>query len=154
MLFYRILTAITGSTAAATVTVAFTAHAAGACSGTAWRTGSVRSTGGPSAVIAPRAPGGHLHSDSGSTNSRSIQRSDRIFGIALVLELNEGKTRWVPGHPDVPQGTVLSEGAFDFVLRSGRSQIADVDFALQVPLAIACHFLLGLSLTASQTRIE
>lgn len=70
-------------------------------------------------------------------NLRSIQRAHCIFGIALVLELDKGKTRWVAGHPDVPQGAVLSEGAFDFMLRSGRSQIANVDFALKVPLAIA-----------------
>lgn len=141
-LYSSYLTSIAGSTAAATVTVAFSAHAAGACSGAAWRAGSVRSTGRPSAVITPRAPGGHLHSNSGSANSRSIKRSHCIFGVALVLELDKSETWWVARHPDIPQGSILSECTFDFMLRSGRSQIADVDFALKVPFTIACHFTL------------
>lgn len=50
----------------------------------------------------------------------SIQGTDSIFSITRVLKLDKRKAWRVPGYPDVPEGTILTEGLFNFTCNEIR----------------------------------
>lgn len=133
------LASVPGTTAATAATIAVTLAAHRTRSGAARRTGSVRTARPPASVVTARPSGGHLNPDARSAASRSVQRAARVLGVPFVLELDEGETGRVTGHPHVAQGTVLAEGTFDLVLGRRRAEVADVHLAGQVPLAITGH---------------
>lgn len=136
------LAPVPGTTAAAAATIAVTVTAQRSSSGATRRTGSVGTARPPTSVVTAGPSRGHLHPDARSAASRSVQRAARVLGVPFVLELDEGETGRVAGHPDVAQRTVLAEGAFDLMLRGGRTEVADVHLAGQVPLAVTGHCLL------------
>lgn len=42
-----------------------------------------------------------------ASNVRSIQSTDRVFGVAAVLKLDKGESRWIASNPDVFQRAEL-----------------------------------------------
>ncbi len=81
------------------------------------------------------------YGSSGSTNSGPVQSGARVLGVPLVLELDEGKSGRVSGHPNVSQLAVAIEGILQLVLGRVVSKVTDVDLAAQVPFAMVRHLL-------------
>jgi hypothetical protein len=83
-----------------------------------------------------------------ATNSGSIQASDGVVRIPGILHLNEGEARGPPGHPDVPDGSILGECVLQVVSISIIPQSSDVNFALRVPVSVShfvCYFIFNSS---------
>lgn len=82
--------------------------------------------------------GGQFYAGPTATDGPAVQPPDRVLGIAGVLELDEGKTGRVPGHPDIPQRTVIREGVLDFLLAGVVAQLPDVNLGI---MRVARHLL-------------
>ena len=67
----------------------------------------------------------------------AVQAAHRVLGVPGVLELDEGEPWRVPGHPHVAERAVLGEGVLQLVLGRVVAKVADVDFAGDVPVAVA-----------------
>ena len=71
-------------------------------------------------------------------NLRSIQCSNRIFGIAAILKFDESESRWIASYPDILEWAKFRESALHIGLETVILQIANVDLAVRVPAAV-CH---------------
>ena len=56
----------------------------------------------------------------------AVESPDRVFGVPVILELDECKAGRVPGDPDIPQRTVLGEGVLNVVLARIVSEVTNV----------------------------
>lgn len=88
----------------------------------------------PSAISATQSTatlaGGQLDARPAATDRTAVQPPHGILRIARVLELDEGETRRIAGHPNVPQWTVVREGILDFLLAGVVSQLPDVNLGI------------------------
>ena len=69
----------------------------------------------------------------------SIQTSYCILSISGILKLHKSKTWRIPGHPHISQRAILAKRWFDLVFRCTASQITNIYFACEIPLAITRH---------------
>lgn len=94
------------------------------------------------AISAAQSPatlaGGQLDARPAPADRPAVQPPDGILRVARVLELDEGETRRIAGHPNVPQRTVIREGILDFLLASVVSQLPDVNLGI---MRVARHLL-------------
>ena len=56
----------------------------------------------------------------------AVQTPDRIFGVPIVLEFDEGEPGRIPGDPHVPQRTILGAGVLYVVLARVVAEVTDV----------------------------
>ena len=80
-----------------------------------------------------------IHSITYPTDPGAVEAPDSIFGVSRVLKLDESKTWRIPGHPDVFQGSILSEAILQLILVGIVAEITDVYLAVNVPVTVARH---------------
>lgn len=73
---------------------------------------------------------GHLHLDGGTVYARAIDATNRIFGIAIVLEVNKTESGGISCHPHVTDISKTTKGLLEVSLRRARPQVADVDLGV------------------------
>lgn len=83
-------------------------------------------------------PSGQLYPHAPTTHGPPIKATDRIFGVPGIIELHEGESRRVPGHPNIPQRAVVRECIFDFLLAGVVTELTNVNLGV---VWIARHFL-------------
>ncbi len=61
---------------------------------------------------------------------RSIKPSNGIICISGIVKLQEGKSRWVSGHPNIFQWSIVAECPFNFFLRCISWQVTNIYLAI------------------------
>jgi len=79
------------------------------------------------AVVAAAGPAfGDFDLDAATAHVGVVQGVDGILGVALVLELDEGKPGRVAGDPHIVEGAVALERGFNVPFRDLWGQVATV----------------------------
>ena len=81
----------------------------------------------------------HTASECFSTSLHSIQATNSILSISVVLELHKGKTRRVPGHPYIAQVSIVVECSLNFLLWSIRWKVTYIHFPFHTRATVPWH---------------
>ncbi len=74
-----------------------------------------------------------------SANSRAVDASHSVLGVTGIFELDESEAGRIAGHPHIPEWAVLCERVLQLVLGGVVAEVADVNFAGDVPITVARH---------------
>lgn len=72
----------------------------------------------------------HLHLDGGAVNARAVETTNRILGIAIVLEVNEAESGGISCHPHVTDISETTKWFLEVSLGRARPQVANVDLGI------------------------
>jgi len=81
----------------------------------------------------------HLHSNSWTTNPRSVHSTHCILSISWVLKFYKCKSRWVSCHPHILQSSIFAKRWFQVTSSCVTPQVSNIDLAFKVPFTMARH---------------